>query len=319
MILCVTPNPALDRTLVVPDFRLHGVSRATQVLIAAGGKGLNVARGIVRLGGCVRCAGLLGGHTGRHFAQLAEAEGLVGEWTWHEAETRLAVIIVDGGGRDATLINEPGPSVSGEAWQQFARSVIACATAHKASAVTFSGSVPVGPTPPMFAALLDACRALGAEVWVDSSGEWLRAASSVAGISIKVNGDEIAALTGCAVGGLSHALSLAQSLCGQYAWRRCVITLGKQGAAMASAEGCWIAEPPAVRSISSIGSGDVFLGALVHRLVEGGTEVDALRSAVAAGAANAMSVGGGRFAPEDYRAALAGTRSMRQGEDRACI
>ncbi|BCX05702.1 MAG: 1-phosphofructokinase [Candidatus Roseilinea sp.] len=308
MIVCVTPNPALDRTLIVPDFRLHGVSRATQVLTVAGGKGLNVARGILRLGGCALCAGLLGRHTGRHFAHLAEAEGLPGEWTWHEAETRCATIIVDGNGRDASLINEPGPPVSEETWQRFAQSVVACVSAHRASAVTFSGSVPTGPTPAMFAALLNACRALGVEVWVDSSGEWLRAAAGVAGINIKVNGDEIAALAGRAVEAPADALAVAHVLRERYAWRHCIVTLGGRGVAMVGVSGSWIAQPPTVRSVSSIGSGDVFLGALVHRLSQGATAPDALRSAVAAGAANAMSVGGGRFALEDYRAALAGTR-----------
>lgn len=308
MILCVTPNPALDRTLVVPDFRLHGVSRATQVLIVAGGKGLNVARGIIRLGGCALCAGLLGGHTGRHFVQLAEAEGLLGEWTWHEAETRCATIIVDSSGRDASLINEPGPPVNDEIWQQFAQSVVACVAAHCVSAVTFSGSVPAGPTPAMFAALLDACRALGTEVWVDSSGEWLRAAADVPGISVKVNGDEMAALAGRVIEAPTDARDVAQSLCAQHGWRRCIITLGRRGVAMVGVGGSWIAQPPAVHSVSSIGSGDVFLGALVHGLSEGASEADALRSAVAAGAANAMSVGGGRFMLEDYRAALVRTQ-----------
>jgi len=303
MILCVTPNPALDRTLVVPDFRLHGVSRAAQVLISAGGKGLNVARGVLRLGGRARCAGLLGGHTGRHFTQLAEAEGLDGEWTWIEAETRFATIIVDGSGHDASLVNEPGPPVSDEAWQRFAQSVIARA-AGDANAVTFSGSVPSGPSPVAFAALLDACRASGAEVWLDSSGEWLRAAVDVRSINVKVNADEIAALAGRAVESLDDAVHVAQAIRERCGWQRCAITLGEQGAVMAGGEGVWVASPPAVRSISSIGSGDVFLGALVHRLAEGATEADALRSAVAAGAANAMSVGGGRFALNDYRDVL---------------
>ncbi len=307
MILCVTPNPALDRTLVVPDFRFHGVSRATQVLIVAGGKGLNVARSIIRLGGRALCTGLLGGHTGCHFAQLAEAEGLHGEWTWHAAETRCATIVVDSSGHDASLINEPGPLVSDETWQQFAQSVVTCAAMHHVSAVTFSGSVLAGPTPAMFAALLDACRALGTEVWVDSSGEWLRAAANVPGVNVKVNGEEIAALAGCIVEAPADALDVARNLRTQHRWRRCIITLGQQGVAMAGVNGSGIAQPPTVPSVSSIGSGDVFLGALVHRLSEGASEADALCSAVAAGAANAMSVGGGRFTLEDYRTALART------------
>jgi fructose-1-phosphate kinase PfkB-like protein len=160
----------------------------------------------------------------------------------------------------------------------------------------------------MFAALLDACRALGTEVWVDSSGEWLRAAADVPSVNIKVNSDEIAALTGRVVEAPVDALVVARGLRAQHGWRRCIITLDGRGVAMVGISGAWIAQPPAVRSVSSIGSGDVFLGALVHGLSEGMSEADALRSAVAAGAANAMSVGGGRFALEDYHGALVRTQ-----------
>ena len=79
MILCVTPNPAIDRTLVIAGFRTNAVNRSTDSLIAAGGKGLNAARAAKTLGGQVRCAGFLGGFTGQYLAHLAQEEGLQGD------------------------------------------------------------------------------------------------------------------------------------------------------------------------------------------------------------------------------------------------
>ena len=64
-ILCITPNPAIDRTLLTPVFQLGDVTRATEVIVAAGGKGLNVARAVQNLGGVSLCMGLLGGFNGR--------------------------------------------------------------------------------------------------------------------------------------------------------------------------------------------------------------------------------------------------------------
>ncbi len=302
MILCVTPNPALDRTLVVPDFRLHDVSRATEVIAVAGGKGLNAARAIKQLGGDATCAGLLGGHTGRLFAQLATTEGLHSEWTWIAAETRLAIIVADGSGRDASLINEPGPPVTNEEWLHFAACVEALAA--RSSAVTFSGSVVKGPAPAQFAALLGACAAQGAQVWADSSGEWLRAAAGVPRINIKVNGEEAAELLGASVTTLDEAAPAAATLRERFHLQRVILTLGRRGAACADENRRWIAHPPAVKAVSSVGSGDCFLGALVLSLCEGRAMDEALRSAVAAGAANAMSVGGGRFALSDYQLAM---------------
>ena len=65
MILCLTPNPATDRTLLVPNLQPGIVTRPTRTIVAAGGKGFNVARAIHLLGGQAICASMLGGHAGR--------------------------------------------------------------------------------------------------------------------------------------------------------------------------------------------------------------------------------------------------------------
>src|SRR5262245_3770495 len=94
-ILCVTPNPAIDRTLEVPGLRPGAVMRAGASRVAAGGKGVNAARALVALGARARCMGPLGGASGRILADLAAAEGLPAVWTWCEGETRSCLILVD--------------------------------------------------------------------------------------------------------------------------------------------------------------------------------------------------------------------------------
>ena len=64
-IVCVTPNAALDRTLVVPDFAIGHISRIPNAIAVPGGKGLNVLRAVRILGGKPLAMGLLGGYTGR--------------------------------------------------------------------------------------------------------------------------------------------------------------------------------------------------------------------------------------------------------------
>ena len=91
MILCLTPNPAVDRTLYVNPLKLGEVHRAEKVLFAAGGKGLNVARTIRTLGGDPLCMGPIGGHTGKLLADLAGQEGLSAEWTYVRNETRTCI------------------------------------------------------------------------------------------------------------------------------------------------------------------------------------------------------------------------------------
>src|SRR5689334_2698004 len=112
MIICVTPNPAIDHTLTVPHLLPNQVMRAIGTRTAAGGKGLNVARAIRVLGGDVMCLGFVGGHNGERLAALAESEGLAAKWTWTTQDTRTCIIIVNKDDGQTTVINEPGPHVT---------------------------------------------------------------------------------------------------------------------------------------------------------------------------------------------------------------
>src|SRR4029079_12412351 len=107
-----------------------------------GGKGPNVARAAQILGAKTRSFCFLGGRTGKTVADLAEHEGLEGDWTWIEGETRTCVIVADGVTGEATVINEPGPKVTQEDWVRFNQNALA--TIDDATDVCFSGSLPPG-------------------------------------------------------------------------------------------------------------------------------------------------------------------------------
>ncbi len=124
-IVCVTPNPALDRTLTVPDLQLGAVMRTTEARVAAGGKGVNVARALSALGTGACCMGPVGGASGKILADLAAAEGLDADWTWCEVETRSCTILVDPAARRATVINEAGPRLSAGDWKRLCTDVLA--------------------------------------------------------------------------------------------------------------------------------------------------------------------------------------------------
>jgi 1-phosphofructokinase family hexose kinase len=304
VILCVTPNTAIDRTLIVPGFRAGEALHAERALVVAGGKGPNVARVIRLLGGEARCAGFLGGHSGRLFAELAEREGLRGAWTWVEHETRTCVIIVDPEHGQATGIYEPGATVSLEDWVRLQADVLRESTG--TSAVCFSGSLPSGVPPKAFADLIASLSAVGRQVWVDTSGSALQAALAARPFGIKVNGPEVGAVLGRDVQGVAAALEAADEL-----WRAgptlAVLTLGASGAVLVSETERWHAQPPSVQAMSSVGSGDAFLAGLVTGLECGSGCSEALRRAVAAGTANALSAGGGRFAMADFNRLLGET------------
>jgi 1-phosphofructokinase family hexose kinase len=285
-ILCVTPNVAVDRTLNVPGFVAGGVWRARDVQAAAGGKGLNVARALRRLGRTLRCAGPLGGPTGRLVAMLADAEGLPARWTWIQGETRTSVIVVGSGGT-ATVINEPGPPISDAEWERFVVDVTDQAL--ECAAVCISGSMPSGYPGGALARLIGAATARGRPVWVDSSGAALEEALAMPPASIKINGEEAGTLLRKPVRNPGEAVRAARDLL-RSGVKAAAITLGDGGAVLATEAGAWQAIVPRIRAVNPVGSGDCFLAGLVTGLCEGQSEAEALRLATACGAANALTM-----------------------------
>jgi 1-phosphofructokinase family hexose kinase len=297
MIICITPNPAIDRTMTVPNLVLGTVHRAQESIVAAGGKGLNLARAIRTLGGEALCMGFVGGHTGHLLADLAQNEGLNSSWTWIKTETRTCTILVSQNA-DATEIDEPGMPVSKSDWKRLQRDVRK--EVSSASLLCVSGSLPPNSSADDLQGLLRILVNSGKQVWVDTSGTSLDTVLAFPGVCIKVNGDEIGKSLGFKVKDVTSA-KRALIVLGERSINTCVITLGAAGALLATNQGRWYARGPRVRVVSTIGSGDVFLGGLVSALDNGKDWPDALCDAVSAGTANTLLAGGGQFSLEDFR------------------
>jgi 1-phosphofructokinase family hexose kinase len=296
MILCLTPNPAIDRTILLPSLIPGNVHRSQKVIVAAGGKGLNVARAIRLLGGNALCMGPLGGYTGRLLADLAKDEGLNAAWTWIDSETRTCTILIVQDG-DATVVNEQGLPTSTSDWRRLQQDV------HEQMAsvnlICISGSLLPNSSAEDWRELLNTLVDAGKQVWVDTSGTALHTALTLPGICIKVNGNEIGEVLGFEVKDVASAqraldLLTARGLAGA------VITLGSAGALLATKQKRWYAQGPQVRVVSTVGSGDSFLGGLANALDTGRDWSEALRAAVAAGTANTLSAGGGQFTFQEF-------------------
>src|SRR4051812_1459296 len=113
MILTVTPNAAVDKTLTVANFQLGHRHRAQQGLIMPGGKGINVARALKRLGDPVIATGLAGGRTGIHILDGLSQEGILNDFVRIAGESRTSTAVVDPTSGLQTEINEDGPGGTG--------------------------------------------------------------------------------------------------------------------------------------------------------------------------------------------------------------
>ena len=302
MVLCVTFNPAVDRTMVVPGFASGGVLRPQHTLVAAGGKGVNVARAIRVLGGDPVCTGFLAGFSGAFLERSLRDEGIQAQWTWlAEGETRTCVILVDPGSSFTTVVNEPGPSVIAADWARLRDNILHAAV--DTGFVCLSGSLPPNSPLEAFTSLVSDLVAAGKQVWVDTSGAPLTAVARVRGTAIKINNEEAAVLAGQPVHSVEDAVAAARKI--NPVTGGCVlITIGAWGAVLTDGRETWHAMPPTVTIKSGVGSGDSFLAGLLAALVRGNSLSSALAQATAAGTANALSIGGGLFTRAEFDSIL---------------
>ena len=302
MILCVTFNPAIDRTLVVKGFARGGVFRPQESMAVPGGKGINVARAIRALGGDPICAGFLGGFSGRFLESSLADEGIASRWTWlADGETRTCVILIDPDTGLNSVVSEPGPRVTAADWDRFRDDVLDGSA--EIEFASFSGSLPPGTPLDHFERLAGDLIAAGKQVWVDTSGAALKAAVRVRGVALKVNAEEATALTARPIDSVSDAVSVARAINAD-TLQTVVITMGERGAILVHGGEAWHAAPPPLDVKSAVGSGDSFLAGLLLALANRESLGPALAQATAAGTANALSVGGGAFTRTEFERIL---------------
>ncbi len=304
MLLIITPNPALDRTMVIPHMQPAHRHRAERVLVAAGGKGVNVARAAHTLAQPYVVCAPLGGCTGRCVAQLAEAEGLHTSWSWHSAgETRTCVLVVDPYAGDATPLDEHGPALSVDDWHTFVETVQPIIPS--AAMAALCGSLPPGLPPVALLDMIHMFKAAGCRVLVDTSRQALQAVLDAPAAAlpdvVKVNHAELSMAVERPVDTPAQAHA-ALSLLRARGIERAVVSLGAQGALACDATGSFLVIPPAVTVVSTVGSGDSLTAGLTAGLLRGEPLPEALRLGVACGTADALTVGGGLFTPADVAA-----------------
>ena len=158
MILTVTLNAAIDRTVAVPNFRQGHRHRAVEASTVAGGKGINVARALKLLGRPVIATGLAGGPTGARLMERLAEESILTDFTWIAGESRTNLAVIDPTSGEQTEINERGPEVSAEELERFLEKLLYLARGARICVI--AGSLP--PSVPDSVRRPDGHRAEGA-------------------------------------------------------------------------------------------------------------------------------------------------------------
>jgi 1-phosphofructokinase family hexose kinase len=294
----VSPNPAQDRLQVVPRLVVGEVHRATQVVSRPGGKGMIVARGVVRLGGRAALHGFLGGPVGTQISAGCQELGIDDRHVLVDGETRVNTVIVDSGSGASTVVNEPGPEVGPAQVDALVDGLVAAV--RPGDLVVCTGSLPRGVHPDLYARCVEAVRGREVLTVVDTSGPALALAVRAGPDVLKVNEEELRAdadLRGAGEGpaDLDHLMRLVLDA----GVGAVVVTRGADGLSYRSAAGSWDVQSPAVTLVNATGSGDMMLAGFVTALGRGDDRATALRTGAAAGAANAARLEPDLSGPEE--------------------
>jgi 1-phosphofructokinase family hexose kinase len=299
MIVTVTLNAGLDRTLTVPNFQRGQRHRASQGLSLAGGKGINVARALKRLDVPVVATGLAGGRTGTRIVEELTAEAILNDFVRIGDESRTSTAVVDPTSASYTEINEWGPHVEPEELAILLDKI--AYLSRGADMVVFAGSLPRGVEENFYAEAIRDLHRRSMRTVLDSEGEPLRLGAEAEPFLVSPNRTEAEALVGNEFRDHEDSINALER----------IADIGPRNVLITSEDSCYAlfreerrrvlyrAQAPKVDPVSAVGSGDVLLAAFLAAWVAQQPLEDALRAAVAAGAASTLEVGAGRFDPRE--------------------
>ena len=286
MIATVTPNPAIDRTVLIQAFTVGATNRAIPQRTEIGGKGINVARHLARLGCDVLATGFLGSRDMHGIAETLVADGVQPDFVRVAGDIRVNMKIIDPVTGDETEINEPGPCLGAEAADALIEKLRVLLP--RCRVVVFSGSLPPGIPDDLYARAIAVAAGAGASTVLDSGGAALRLGIAAKPDLVKPNRAEAEELLGASLEDERELVAAANELLDLGA-RSAVISLGAAGAVCATGAGAWRARPPRITPRNTVGAGDAMVASLACSLTRGLSAPEALRLATALGSAAAAS------------------------------
>ena len=283
MITTVTLNPMLDKTVRLQRVAVGRITRAEQVSSIVGGKGVNVARQLHRLGCPTQATGVWGGEVGAQLERLLTAEGVRHHFVPIGGMTREGVTYLDAEGVMTCVFEPPHTITPVEADALLAQ----CRTLLSDSAwLACCGSSPAAASDHVYADLVREARARGVRSALDTYGLPLRLALEELPDVVKVNRDEYQSTLGVTLD-LEHHIVHALRMLAERGIGLAICTDGPRPCYAASRSGCWKITPPPVTTVNPTGSGDSMLAGILYGLSRGWDEPKSVCFGAAAGAANA--------------------------------
>jgi 1-phosphofructokinase len=288
MIVTVTMNPAIDKTVEMDTLICGGLNRIRSVEYDAGGKGINVSKTLHELGGDSIAIGFLGGNNGRTIERVLKEKGIPADFVWVDGETRTNTKICEKNG-NLTELNEPGPVICEENLRELLEKIDTYA--QEDTLFVLSGSVPSGIEKDIYADIITHVHGKGAKVLLDADGELFAQALPACPDMIKPNRAELEAYAGSdALVAEADIIKYAKGFVEQ-GIENVVISMGKEGALFFL--GGYSVKCPVlpVEAHSTVGAGDAMVAALACAWEQGLSKEETVRLCMAASAGAVMTEG----------------------------
>ncbi|MCX6394230.1 MAG: 1-phosphofructokinase family hexose kinase [Solirubrobacterales bacterium] len=299
MIITVTLNSAVDKTLEVPGLEVGRRHRSVDAATLPGGKGVNVARVLKALGQPVIATGFAGGHAGARIIEALTEESVLNDFVRISDESRTNTAVLDPTTGEVTEINETGPVVSEREVEIFMEKLRYLARG--ATMCVLAGSLPLGVPTDIYAQMVRELKRIGVESVVDTEGDPLRFAVKAEPSVVTPNLVEAEGIVGYE---FTEDQDAALAVCE-------IVAHGPAEAVVTTPDGC-VARllddgvPRLIRATvpdqdvrSATGSGDAFLAGLVAARYSGASPLDSIRKAVACGAESTHHFGAGIVDPAE--------------------
>jgi 6-phosphofructokinase 2 len=286
-IVTLTLNPALDKSTSVDRLVPEQKLRSAAMQIDAGGGGINVSKGIAKLGGQSTAVFPAGGNNGRQMRELVEAAGVATAVVETEGETRENISVLDTSTGLQYRFTLPGATIT----PADAAACLEKVRALRPDILVASGSLPPGLPETYYEEVAAFAKEIDAKFILDTSGKPLQHAADEGLFLLKPNLSELSALAGVEELPFDQVDEAAQEIIHAGKCDVVVVSLGPQGALLVMSDRYEHIPAPTVKKVSTVGAGDSMVAGMVWALSEGKTYLEMVQTGVACGSAATMNTG----------------------------
>lgn len=261
MIITVTMNPAIDKTVDIGAFEHGGLNRIQRVVLDAGGKGINVSRTVKELGGTTIATGFLAGNSGAVIEKMLEEYGIQADFVHVGGETRTNIKVVEQDGT-VTELNEPGPSVTPEQTEALLEKLEAYADSN--TLFVLAGSIPQGIGKDIYRVITEKVHAKGAAVLVDADGALFARSLAAVPDMVKPNRVELEAYFHAECSADQETLIRMGDRLLEQGIGLVAVSMGSEGALFLKKDQKYGSRGLSVKTHSTVGAGDAMVAALAY-------------------------------------------------------